>query len=147
MGLYVATMIRHKSKFTERKSAKEIGSIPDAEFRALILELTTYFERRKERMSNQEIAISNLLKRENVEEIKTWIEEAFKEWVQFEESLDQSTDLVFNRKINRSTKERKEEQLYVEIDEYDDNIHSKKWKVPMSLREIESQAAIKILPN
>jgi hypothetical protein len=52
--------------------------------------------------------------------------------VEFEESLDQSTDLVFNRKINRYSKERKEEQLYVEIDEYDDNIHSKKWKVPMS---------------
>lgn len=147
MGLYVATMIRHKSRFTERKSAKEIESIPEAELEVLILELTTYFERRRERMSNQEIAISNLIKRENVEEIKTWIEEAFKEWVEFEESLDQSTDLVFNRKINRYSKERKEEQLYVEIDEYDDNIHSKKWKVPMSLREIESQAAIKILPN
>lgn len=147
MGLYVATMIRHKSKFTERKSAKEIASIPDAELKNLILELTTYFERRKERMSNQEIAISNLLKRENVEDIKTWIQEAFKEWLEFEESLDESTDLVFNRKGNRFTTERKEEQLYVEIDEYEDNIHSKKWKVPMSLREIESQAAIKILPN
>ena len=58
-------------------------------------------------MSNQEIAISNLLKRENVEEIKTWIEEAFKEWVEFEESLDQSTDLVLIERLTGTVKKEK----------------------------------------
>ena len=46
-------MIRHKSRFTERKSAKEIESIPEAELEVLILELTTYFERRRKNVESR----------------------------------------------------------------------------------------------
>jgi hypothetical protein len=49
---------------------------------------------------------------------------------------------VFNNKSARSTPP--QEQLYVDIEEYEGNIHSKKWQVPMSLRVIEPEAAIKI---
>jgi hypothetical protein len=34
--------------------------------------------------------------------------------------------------------------LYVDIEAYEGTIHSKKWQVPMSLRVIEPEAAIKI---
>ncbi|NWL03600.1 helicase [Flavobacterium collinsii] len=144
MGLYLATMIRHTTRFTERDSARNISSISNEELSLIISELTEYFSIRKERLSNFDKLINNLLKQENVTHIKQWIEEAFKEWKELEENLDSSTDLVFNRKINGANQARKQEQLYVDIEEYEGNIHSKKWQVPMSLRVIEPEAAIKI---
>ena len=52
--------------------------------------------------------------------------------------------LVFNDA--RNTEKIRQEQLYVDIDEYEDNIHSEKWKIPLSLRVIEPEAAIHIKP-
>jgi len=49
---------------------------------------------------------------------------------------------VFNNKAQKSNQP--QEQLYVDIDEYEGNIHSEKWQIPMSLRVIEPEAAIKI---
>lgn len=144
MGLYLATMIRHKTKFTERDSARNITSISNDELFLIISKMTAYFDNRKKRLSNFDKLINNLLKEENVTQIKQWIEEAFKEWKELEESLGNSTDLVFNRKRNVANQARKQEQLYVDIEEYEGNIHSKKWQVPMSLRVIEPEAAIKI---
>jgi hypothetical protein len=88
--------------------------------------------------------ISNLLKEENVKQIKRWIQEAISEWKILSDELEKTTDLVFNNKKNLPNQIRKQEQLYVDIEEYEGNIHSKKWQVPMSLRVIEPEAAIKI---
>ena len=143
MGLYLATMIRHRSRFTERISANDISTISETELSNIISELTQYFEDRKERMNTYNALISNLLKNENVEQIKNWIQEAFSEWR--EESnkvLSDNKTFVFNNKSARTTPP--QEQLYVDIEEYEGNIHSKKWQVPMSLRVIEPEAAIKI---
>jgi hypothetical protein len=143
MGLYLATMIRHRTRFIERLSANGISSISETELSNIISELTQYFEERKERMNSYDVLISNLLKNENVEQIKSWIQEAFSEWK--EESnkvLADNKTLVFNNKSARSNPP--QEQLYVDIEEYEGNIHSKKWQVPMSLRVIEPEAAIKI---
>ncbi|HML66462.1 MAG TPA: helicase-related protein [Dysgonomonas sp.] len=143
MGLYLATMIRHTTRFTERNSAGNISSIPDNELCLIISGLTYYFEKRKERLSEFGKLINNLLKQENVDQIKEWIEEAFMEWK--EESnkvLSENKDFVFNNKSPHSTPP--QEQLYVDIEEYEGNIHSEKWQVPMSLRVIEPEAAIKI---
>jgi hypothetical protein len=52
--------------------------------------------------------------------------------------------LVFNNKKNAPNQARSQEQLYVDIEEYEGNIHSDKWQVPMSLRVIEPEAAIRI---
>lgn len=144
MGLYLATMIRHTTRFTGRDSARNISSMSDYEISELISKLTSYFDKRKERLSKFDKLINNLLKRENITQIKQWIEEAFEEWKSLNESLDISTDLVFNRKKNGANQARKQEQLYVNIEEYEGNIHSEKWQVPMSLRVIEAEAAIKI---
>ena len=143
MGLYLATMLRHRTRFTERLSASDISTISEVELSDIISELTDYFEERKGRMNNYDKLISNLLKDENVEQIKCWIQEAFSEWQ--EESnkiLADNKTFVFNNKSARSTPP--QEQLYVDIEEYEGNIHSKKWQVPMSLRVIEPEAAIKI---
>lgn len=143
MGLYIATMIRHTTRFTERLSANEISTIPDAELKTIITELTKYFEERKVRLSSYDSLISNLLKQENIVQIKVWIGEAFSEWK--EESnkiLAENKTFVFNNRSARAIPP--QEQLYVDIEEYEGNIHSKKWQVPMSLRVIEPEAAIKI---
>ncbi|WP_449331423.1 helicase-related protein [Sphingobacterium kyonggiense] len=143
MGLYLATMIRHRTRFTERLSASDISTISGTELSNIISEITQYFEERKERMHTYDTLISNLLKNENVEQIKRWIQEAFSEWR--EESNKVLTDnktFVFNYKSAKSSPP--QEQLYVDIEEYEGNIHSKKWQVPMSLRVIEPEAAIKI---
>ena len=143
MGLYIATMLRHRTRFTERLSASDISSISEAELSDIISELTDYFEERKIRMNTYDTLISNLLKNENVEQIKRWIQEAFSEWKEeSNRTLEDNKTFVFNNKSARSTPP--QEQLYVDIEEYEGNIHSKKWQVPMSLRVIEPEAAIKI---
>jgi hypothetical protein len=94
-------------------------------------------------MSGYDKLISNLLKQENIIQIKSWIEEAFSDWkVESNKNLADNKTFVFNNKSARSTPP--QEQLYVDIEEYEGNIHSKKWQVPMSLRVIEPEAAIKI---
>ncbi len=143
MGLYLATMIRHTTRFTERTSANEISTISDAELNAIIIELTQYFEERKARLSHFDSLISNLLKDKNIIQIKKWIEEAFSEWkAESNKTLAENKTFVFNNKSERSAIP--QEQLYVDIEEYEGKIHSKKWQVPMSLRVIEPEAAIKI---
>lgn len=143
MGLYLATMIRHTTRFTERNSAGNISSISDKELSLIISRLFGYFEKRKNRLSNAEKYISNLLKQENVDQIGQWINEAFREWKnESNKVLSDDKIFVFNNKSLRAIPP--QEQLYVDIEEYEGNIHSKKWQVPMSLRVIEPEAAIKI---
>src|SRR5690606_21300562 len=132
MGLYLATMIRYSTRFTERESANAISSIIKDELSQIIFEVTDYYDKRKERLSNFDKLINNLLKQENVTQIKQWIEEAFEEWKELKDKLDDTTDLFFNRKRNGANQARKQEQLYVDLEEYEGNIHSKKWQVPMS---------------
>lgn len=147
MGLYLATIIRHTPRFgfTERLSASDISTISEIKIESIIRELTEYFEIRKNKMANHfSGAILNLLKPDNVEQIKGWINSAFIDWKKRSNELDNNTDLVFNNKKNGSNQTRKQEQLYVDIEEYEENIHSDKWQIPMSLRVIEPEAAIKI---
>lgn len=146
MGLYLATMIRHMTKFVERESAENISTISDTELNQIIQELTKYFDERKDRLAEFDTIIRNLIKDENVNQIKKWIQEAFNEWKAESNRLiaDENKQLVFSNKSAKS--KRHQEQLYVDIEEYDNQIHSKKWQIPMSLRVIEPEAAIKINP-
>ena len=143
MGLYLATMIRHTTRFTERNSAGNISSISDKELSLTISGLFGYFEKRKLRLSNVDKYINSLLKQENVDQIGQWINDAFQEWKnESNKVLSDDKTFVFNNKSLRAIPP--QEQLYVDIEEYEGNIHSKKWQVPMSLRVIEPEAAIKI---
>ena len=146
MGLYLATMIRHRSRFVDRDSADIISTINETESDQIIFDLTKYFDERKRRLSLFDKLISNLLKDENVMQIKTWIKSAFQEWKdESNKNLLENKRFVFDHRSPRSNPP--QEQLYVDIEEYEGNIHSKKWQVPMSLRVIDPESAIKINPQ
>jgi hypothetical protein len=139
LGLYLATMIRHtRNEFTNRKTADAINNLSDDEIKGLINELMDYFELKKNKLDSFDPLIQNLLKEENLDQIKEWLTIALNEWKVLEGGLDDQTELVFTRARNN------QKQLYVDIDAYEGTIHSKKWQVPMSLRVIEPEAAIKI---
>lgn len=139
LGLYLATMIRHtRNEFTNRKTADAIKNLSDDEIKGLINELMDYFELKKNKLDSFDSLIQNLLKEENLDQIKEWLAIALDEWKVLNDGLDDQTELVFTRARNN------QKQLYVDIDAYEGTIHSKKWQVPMSLRVIEPEAAIKI---
>lgn len=139
LGLYLATMIRHtRNEFTNRNTANAINNLTDDEIKELINDLMSYFELKKTKLDSFDSLIQNLLKYENLNQIKEWLEIALDKWKVLENGLDDQTELVFTRARNN------QKQLYVDIDAYEGTIHSKKWQVPMSLRVIEPEAAIKI---
>jgi len=47
MGLYLATMIRHRTRFVDRNSAADISRLPEKELGLIITELTKYLEKEK----------------------------------------------------------------------------------------------------
>ena len=148
LGLYLATMIRHRiHRFTERNSAPLISNLTEIELNQIVTDLTVYFSERKDRLKfENDVMIRNLLKNENLSQIKKWIYEALEEWKEEADKVAaDSKDFVFNNKSAKGA--RQQEQLYVNIDEYEGHIHSHKWQVPMSLRVIEPEAAIKINPK
>lgn len=147
LGLFLATMIRHNTKrFVNRSSAAEISKMDDQDIEKLVTDISEYFFKRKERYSTYNTLIQNLLKEENAISIRKWIREAFEEWKdECNRVLAEDKGFVFNNKSSKATPP--QEQLYVNIEEYEGNIHSKKWQVPMSLRVIEPEAAISISPK
>jgi hypothetical protein len=144
LGLFLATMIRHSTKrFVNRSSAVEISKMDDQDIEKLITDISEYFFVRKDRYSTCNKLIQNLLREENATSIQKWIMEAFKEWKdECNRVLADGKEFVFNNKSLKAIPP--QEQLYVNIEEYEGNIHSKKWQVPMSLRVIEPEAAISI---
>ncbi len=148
LGLYLATMIRHRvPRFVERNSAPVISNLSETELNQIVSDLTIYFSERKTRLGiEKDVMIRNLLKDENLIQIKKWIQDALEEWKEESNKVSaERKDFVFNNKSTKGV--RQQEQLYVNIDEYEGNIHSEKWQVPMSLRVIEPEAAIKINPK
>lgn len=143
LGLYLATMLRHTTDFVERTSANNICNIGKSEMNNIINQLTLYFDNRIRKNNIYDKEIQNLLKPQNLQFIKKWMSEAFDDWKEIasKEIADGKT-FVFNNKVKRTTAT--QEQLYVEIDAYAGDIHSQKWQIPMSLRVIEPEAAIKI---
>lgn len=145
LGLYLATMVRHtRNDFVDRKSASHISELSDEQVTILLNNLVQEFEFKKRSLNEFDSLVQNLLKDENISQIKVWIKEALEEWKNLDDGLDSQTDLVFTRATNRANQQRRQEQLYVDIEAYEGTIHSKKWQVPMSLRVIEPEAAIKI---
>ncbi len=144
LGLYVATLIRHTTQFHNRDSAIRIADLNDASISGLISNLTNYFRLRENRLSFSQVEdlIKNLLKPENLENIDRWVDEIISEWTEKGiEARANNRQLVFNNKV------KDQDQLFIEVDEYQENFESKKWQIPQSLRVIEPEAVIKILPK
>ncbi len=142
LGLYLATMLRHTTEFVNRNSAINITSenVP-----ALTAAFVTYFQHRYERLNSALVdpLLKNLLKQENVNLIDEWVKGALQDWLCLRNKAHaEGRGLVFNNA--RIAQDLLQEQLYIDIDEYQGNIHSSKWQVPMSLRVIEPGAVIKI---
>jgi hypothetical protein len=144
LSLYIATKIRHGNVFVERSSAGGIASYPPVRLEELLQGLLAYFVNREARLSAMtdiDPLIRNLLKGENVAAIEARLREALRSWKELALKVQaDSKTLVFTNKKEGFP----QEQLYVDIDEYEGNIHSKDWQVPQSLRLIEPEAVIKI---
>jgi len=141
LGLYLATILRHTfPEFIEREAAPIITSKSDQEIMVIINVLLNYFEDRKNRLQGSNVlnSVKNLLKQSNIVLIRKWLVEAIEEWKVFADEISNNSQLVFSRAVPS------QEQLYVDIDEYDENINREKWKIPMSLRVIEPSAGLKI---
>ncbi len=147
LGLYLATMLRHGPDFINRDSANNMLRYTDTQILNLIQSLYNYFEIRCNKLgaSDHTLLVKNLLNRENVDQIKNWISESIGDWREFNEEVSAERKvLMFNNKAKVKPPTPQQEQLYVDVEEYEANIHSIKWQVPMSLRVIEPEAALKI---
>ena len=145
LGLYLATLLRHKTRFVDRNSAKDISHLQKHQISKLIEKLVIYFEKRKSFLNKSRVneLVKNLLRDNDIEAIHKWVEEAILDWEEYNDEVQANdSTLVFSRKSPNS--KITQEELYVDIDEYEENIHSPKWKIPMSLRVIEPEAALKI---
>lgn len=147
MGLYLATVIRHLDhRFVERNSAEQIAKLTSDGLKQIAANLSEYFKRRMMRLNEYDQTIKNLLTATNLNHIENWFFEALLEWEKhYQKVKAENKQLVFTNKSKLANIP--QEQLYVDIDEYEGNIHSKKWQIPLSLRVIEPEAAIKINPS
>ncbi|QEM09078.1 helicase-related protein [Mucilaginibacter rubeus] len=145
LSLYLATMIRHRQDdFARRRSAGNILNYTTAELAQLKEDLYDHFCDRAQRSALLgDPLLRNIITGQNVEDIRGWIDAAIADWqTAAQEAAVSSHDLVFSRRV--ATANPPQDQLYVDIDEYQEHVHSKKWQVPMSLRVIEPAAALKI---
>lgn len=147
LGLYLATMLRHSGAFSNRMDADNILQYSAVQLRALKDHMNDYFLQRLNKLiqTENDPLILSILTQKNVEDIIDWMSEAINDWKGFaERARINNSILVFNNKRNVANQVIPQEQLYVDVDEYNSNIHSEKWQVPMSLRVIEPAAALKI---
>ncbi len=143
LSLFFATLIRHRFGFENRKDASKIVERTKEDIKEILTEIKSYFDRRKSNLSNFDVQIQNLLKEQNIDIIISWVSQAIEEWENAcNVAVADSKEFVFSNKKNTPTIQ--QDQLYIDIEEYIENIESKKWQVPMSLRVIEPEAAIKI---
>lgn len=144
-ALCLATYLRHFAGFIDRTSASTILQYNDEKVQILIDKMLEQFYEVLKKLSNldEEINIKNLLKEENINEMRSWLNDAIGFWKdKAAESEKEDSYLVFNNKSDKG--EKKQKSLYVEIDEYSGNIENEKWKIPQSLRVVEPEAIINI---
>ncbi len=70
LGLYLATVIRHRTRFVERNSASNISVMSDTQLNEIADELTTYFHKRKLHLHEFDSLIQNLLNEGNINHIQ-----------------------------------------------------------------------------
>lgn len=144
-GLYLATMLRHRTRFVNRESAEQICQLSTEELQFLVSQLTNYFAERCNRLQSSQADnhIKYILKHADVQLIRDWIERAIEEWREYAHNArEERKTLVFQNRSKRRLSP--QEQLYVDVEEYEDNIHSYKWQIPMSLRVLDPEAVLKI---
>ncbi|HTN45850.1 MAG TPA: helicase-related protein [Flavipsychrobacter sp.] len=150
LSLYIATILRHTiSQYVDREGANVILS--ENEKKDLTNTLHQYFKNRERLMQNDALikdVIKELLTEDNLANIDTLIQQAIDEWQQEKAvTLEAGFDLVFNNKATNIRNRNPQKQLYVDMDEYSDNIHSELWRIPQSLRVVDPEAVIHVEPK
>lgn len=144
LPLYLATMIRHRAGYPDRLGANV--RVNDQELERLTALLIAQFRTRMETLQalpESEGALRQLLTEENLSIIYQLTRQAIRDWGSaFDRATAQNADLVFNDPGSRAA--RTQVPLYVDIDEYSDNIHSDLWSIPQSLRVVDPEAVIHI---
>jgi hypothetical protein len=143
LPLYIATMIRHHG-FPNRTDAN--SPMDEYEKEVWIKRLVSYFERRKNHLQGidgLDATVKGLLVDENITNITELVKNALTEWQnEYRDAHAEGYDLVFNFRSTRAL--RPQRQLYVEIDEYQDNVNSDLWRIPQSLRVVDPEAVIHV---
>jgi hypothetical protein len=142
LPLYIATMVRHRMGYINSKDANQ--PLSEAEAQRLVEELWTYFKERMERLQGMdgiEPMVRRLLTAENLMNIDQLARQAVAEWqLEYENAIRGGATLVFNNPAPN----RPQQPLYVDIDEYQDNIRAELWQIPQSLRVVEPEAVIHV---
>lgn len=145
LPLYLGTMLRHTHQdFVNNDSANNIQNI---DVTNLHDRLMTYFNERLNRSNSIKCRDQELTKRlkeifddRNRDFIEGFIEQALHAW-----NILANNSLWFYD--NSARRERPENFLYVETEEYDDIKDDSMWIVPNSLRIVDPEAVIKIKNN
>lgn len=144
--LYLATMIRHS--YEELADQKNANSLNVGMANKIKTELIKYFTERLERTQNLDDAEKNLLTSELKKNIESFIDEALSQWIALVNT--QQTDNYSLRYsgsdyLNRNNRNHiKYKDLFLALDAYEDENFETLWAVPMSLRNVESEAVISI---
>jgi len=145
LPLYIATIARHRGGFVDRTAANR--HLDEHEKELLLDRLIAYFEARMDHLQSMtgiDEVIKRLLTNEDLEHIRQLVSAAIEAWQsEYRDAQMAGADLVFN--YPRLTKNSKpQRKLYVDIDEYQDNIRSELWRIPQSLRVVEPEAVIHV---
>ena len=149
LPLYLATMIRHSYENLANQNNASTLDVQVAN--VLKTELIKYFDARLERTQSLEESQKDLLTNELKNNIDSFIKEALNQWLQLtnaqeaeQYSLRYSGSDYINE--NRRSKE-KFKDLFLALDAYEDENFETLWAVPLSLRNVESEAVINIKEN
>jgi hypothetical protein len=147
LPLYLATMIRHSY---ENLANQSNASTLDAQTANILkAELIKYFDARLERTKNLEESQKDLLTSELKNNIELFIEEALNQWLMLAQETEQYSlrysGSDYMNAIPRSKKKHKD--LFLALDAYEDENFETLWAVPLSLRNVESEAVINIKEN
>ncbi len=140
MPLYIATIVRHfNEKFANRNSA---NNIEQNDIDSLTEICMKYFNKRERRLSSKtDDAIKELLTGVDLEYINTWVYEAITSWFLGKNQVNgNGLNMVFKNAVNSNNQ--------IDLFSSSNNLNIKdfqiKWKVAMSLRNIEPSAAIHV---
>ena len=145
-ALFFSTYLRQLAGYSDRTSAIEASQLSDEEVNIIKTQVVEHFSFRLQELENMDISerAKSVLSQSSINEIESWIDRAMDHWIELaKKSENESIQLVFNNKSASAN----QEQLYVDVDEYEENILSKEWQVPQSLRVVEPESVINIKPR
>jgi len=144
LPLYLATMIRHKYS----QLADSPISLNDTLATKIKSDLYLYFKERFTRTEELDVSLKELLTNDLEQNIENFIADALTQWQKLlneQQSGNYSLRYSDSSFLNSKNRNRlKYKDLFLAIDAYQDDENENMWSVPMSLRNVESEAVINI---